>query len=663
VDKGMEGLKEKYTNGPDDIGKDFIEPCLRNCISWRRTTYGFSSNALKSWAGSFTNIIENVDKLEILTCITANSNDKVLMQALEHNSTPRERAKTLRIHSENILLTAFSADHSNDSEAFKQTYGWKLLHYLLATEKLVLRFGINTISETTYRQDKYHEKSGYFTFKDDQIIAHYGSFNESESGHRHNNESVMLFSSSFGTGNLAKVTKDDVDRDWEGTEFVEVHKISKETLKRIKENAPSKRPKRIKKIPDIDPDIWEHKKKAIEVFLKRKNGILEMATGTGKTKTALEAAKVLYERGEIDSIICTTRGTDLLDQWYLEFCEWIAKNPSLEELLPFRHYSKNHDIEKYLFDNRNKILVVSRNKSNLKNLLPALSGDEKKRCLVIHDEIHSLGSDSFKEIPGIHKDYIYKLGLSATPDRKYDDDGNELILEEIGPVIFQFTLENAIKKAILCPFNYYPVPYTLSDEEKKSKQKLMSRLSVIRTQGGSDSKEDIYRLMADINKNAESKLGVFRDFVNSNQSFLSSTIVFVNTTDQGKSFIPAISPHTKDYKTYFQGEESSSLDKFAKGKIDCLVACHRVSEGIDIKSLKNIFLVSSDASDKEILNLETTQRIGRCLRSDPDNKNKVANIVDFVLDFDGVDNLSDNVSDHKRAYILDRLSKIEPDND
>ena len=85
---------------------------------------------------------------------------------------------------------------------------------------------------------------------------------------------------------------------------------------------------------------------------------------------------------------------------------------------------------------------------------------------------------------------------------------------------------------------------------------------------------------------------------------------------------------------------------FAKGKLDCLITCHRLSQGIDIHGLKNVFLIASDRS-----RLETIQRIGRCLRKNPKDPFKKARVVDFI------DNEYD--ADEERSKWLNELANIK----
>ena len=226
----IKNLDIKYRNQVGDnnnIAEQFLKPCLKHFSKWRRCTLGFSSSALKTWAGNLKNIVEHKDKtIEIICDINSPNGDYHLMQALEHCSTKEKKIETLLKYQEDIILTAFGADKAGgDSPEFKKKYGWRLLHYLIANEQLVIKFAINLISEGS---NLYHEKAGYFEFPDGSKVAHEGSFNESDSGHRWNNESVSVFSS-FRESDAERVqrTIDDVNEDWSGSPSVETRTLSK----------------------------------------------------------------------------------------------------------------------------------------------------------------------------------------------------------------------------------------------------------------------------------------------------------------------------------------------------------------------------------------------------------------------------------------------------
>jgi superfamily II DNA or RNA helicase len=98
------------------------------------------------------------------------------------------------------------------------------------------------------------------------------------------------------------------------------------------------------------------------------------------------------------------------------------------------------------------------------------------------------------------------------------------------------------------------------------------------------------------------------------------------------------------------------LVDFAQGKISCLVTCHRISQGIDIQSLRSVVLFSSARSK-----LETVQRMGRCLRRDPTNPSKRAVVVDFVRVQD--EDTEELNTDQLRKQWLTSLSKIRAEAD
>ena len=44
---------------------------------------------------------------------------------------------------------------------------------------------------------------------------------------------------------------------------------------------------------------------------------------------------------------------------------------------------------------------------------------------------HSSHYEGLKKIEGVHSDFTYKLGLSATPERIFDEEGTDFIKQEM----------------------------------------------------------------------------------------------------------------------------------------------------------------------------------------------------------------------------------------
>ena len=72
-----------------------------------------------------------------------------------------------------------------------------------------------------------------------------------------------------------------------------------------------------------------------------------------------------------------------------------------------------------------------------------------------------------QEPQGGTRKFGWRLGLSATPERTYDPEGNQFLDSEIGPTIFSFPLETAIERAVLSSFTYVPLPYDLTAEDRR----------------------------------------------------------------------------------------------------------------------------------------------------------------------------------------------------
>lgn len=370
---------------------------------------------------------------------------------------------------------------------------------------------------------------------------------------------------------------------------------------------------------------WRHQEEAKEEFLKVGNGILEMATGTGKTKTAIDLLNHLLNSGEITSVIITVNGVDLLDQWSKE----IRKGTNL---LVYKHYESHKQIGSFHSFPENSALIVSR--LALKEALINLPLEVYQSSLIICDEVHGLGSPGLqKSLSGLIKPFKYRLGLSATPEREYDVEGNQFIEAEIGNVIYRFGLEDAIRRGILCEFDYYPISFELTQEDRTKIKKLIANYYARKSAGIPVSIETLYSDLSRVKKQSDGKLAPFKEFIKNHQDLLKRSIIFVETKEFGMQVQDLILPYINNYHTYYGEDNREHLTSFSNKNLDCLITSKRISEGIDIQSVENIILFTADRAQ-----IQTIQRIGRCLRSDPNNPNKRANVVDFIEIRESVEN-------------------------
>jgi superfamily II DNA or RNA helicase len=616
---------------------------------YQRVTGFFSTSAIVTWA-SILPLMETDGsaRIQLVAGPYLSPGD---LEALGKASSPDARAVLQQSFADNFVTRALDLESLKDKpDVLRQ-----LLLWMIANGHLELRFGFpDHVSDG----ELFHEKIGVFTFSNGDKVAFQGSANETMGGHSRNYESVDVYRSWI---------RDDADRVaqkqlqfnevWSGeSSGITVLPLSKQVLDRIAELAPKSNPaqRTSPSIPARPAEIsakWRHQDDAVREFFRRERGILEMATGTGKTRTALSIARELICGDMVDTVVVSTDGTDLLNQWSVQLLEFARSLP--QRYILARHYDTHYETERFILNPVRRILIASR--YALPAGLRALSRERGARTLLIHDEVHNLGSEGNREaLGGLSAPIRFRLGLSATPEREYDSAGTAFINDHVGPVIFRFSLEDAIRRGILAPFDYYPLAYTPDEDDRLALQGVHKAAAGRQHAGSPMSQEEIWTMLARVYKLSRAKLPIFRDFIEGHPDLLKRCIVFVETREYGDEVLEIVHRHRHDFHTYYSGDESETLLRFARGELECLLTCHRLSQGIDIQSLSSVILFSSARA-----RLETIQRMGRCLRIDPANPTKRASVVDFIRDEEA--NAKEPNADQLRKQWLTELSQIAPE--
>lgn len=619
--------RQDYRSGYDDIVEQFFRPSLREALTYWRAVGYFSSTALEAFGAPLGEFIRNGGHIRLVTSVELSPDD---LKALS-NGVAKETLCAQRL--EEIIEAEF-ADGVGD--------GVSRLARLLEMERLEIK-----IATPKTGTGIYHEKIGVFIDEQD-FVAFTGSSNESRNAFEHNRECIDVYAS-WDSQDRATRKRAHFEDLWNGDDIgVDIYTFpdaARKKLLRVWKERDSMR-KRQQSISHK----WRHQDEARQIFLRAERGVLNMATGTGKTRTALSILKELFEHDQIDTGIVCTDGTDLLNQWYGELLT--TRKDIGRNIRVFRHYSTYKESQDFDLNPKNAILLCSR--EPVAAVLRKLSPAQGHRTLLIHDEVHGLGSPGNRaRLSGLSDCIRYRLGLSATPDREYDADGNLFIEQHIGPLLMTFGLKEAIERGILAPFNYYPLSFHLTDEDRERLKSIYSRRKAREAAGDPMSDTEMWIEIARVYKTSPAKLPVFATFIAGHQELLKRCIVFVETMEYGEDVLDIIHKYRPDFHTYFSGEDAETLKRFAYGELECLITCHRLSEGIDIRSLSTVILFSSERA-----RLETIQRIGRCLRSDPDDPDKKANIVDFIRERNEGDT-EPNADEERRDWLLE-LSQVRP---
>lgn len=612
----------------DNLIDELYTPCLKWAERFDRGVGYFTTGWLTYNVAGLSDFASRGGKMRLITSpILSTEDTDAIIGAENQDGSAFLRLEAALLENVEILKQEMEADIIN-------TFSWMLYDGIID-----MRFAIPC---EKLEEGDFHDKFGIF-YKGNDALSFSGSINDSKHGFQ-NYESIKVFKTWAGTQEYVDADTARFEKIWNRKDRnLKMFTIPQAVKNKIFELRSPDRPYSL----PAGSSKWVHQDIAVKTFLEKEHGILAMATGTGKTVTAMKIINKLFDSGEIRRVVITMYGNDLLDQWAIQIRE-NYKNKQINY-----HYASQKMMKDFVMHPDDSILILSRDARNLSKLLDLfdrLPGDYRNDTLFVFDEVHGAGSNTFVEnLSGRLSPYRYRLGLSATPEREYDEAGNDFLLNEIGEVIFEFTLQDAIQKGILCEFNYIPLRYVLSDEEKLKKRKIIAAFNAKKESGEPVDEKDMFTQLALVNKTAVNKLEEFESLISQRPELLQKCIIFVQTMEYGAKLQEILVRYSDKYHTYYADDEKINLENFAAGKIDCLLTCKKVSEGIDISSVTNIILFSSDRSK-----LVTTQRIGRALRLDKNNPEKKATVVDFVIE-DSEEN--DNNADAARAEWLTELSK------
>lgn len=612
-----------------DLIDELYLPCLKWADRFDRGVGFFTTEWITYNVTGLSDFASRGGKMRLITSpILSNEDTDAIINSEGNNGEAFKRLEAALIDNVRVLEAEMKADVSN-------AFSWMIYDGIID-----LRFAIPC---EKLEDGDFHDKFGIF-YKGEDRISFSGSINDSKHGYQ-NYESIKVFKTWAGTGEYVESDINRFEKIWNSKDKnLRIFTVPTAVKERIFQLRTSNRPY---KKHDSASNRWVHQDMAVEKFIEKEHGILAMATGTGKTVTAIKIINRLFDESKIRRVVITMYGNDLLDQWSKQIRESF-KNKQIHY-----HYGSHKRMNDFIMHPDEAILLVSRDSNNLTkllNLLDKAPGNYKDDTLFIFDEVHGAGSQSFVEnLTEKLSSYKYRLGLSATPEREYDDVGNEFLLNEIGEIIFEFNLEDAIKKGILCEFNYIPLPYELTEAEKHKKKKIIAAFNAKKESGEPYDEKEMFTQLSLINKTAINKIEEFEVLISKRPELLDKCIIFVQTMEYGKQLQEVLIKYTDKYHTYYADDEKINLENFAEGKINCLLTCKKVSEGIDISSVTNIFIFASDRSK-----LVTTQRIGRALRLDKNNPEKKANVIDFILEDIGE---NDNNADQERKEWLTKLSE------
>lgn len=676
-----------YRPGEYNSPEKFFNDCLENSKEFDLQLGYFSSATISVLADGFASFISNGGRMRLVINHIVSEEDKEAISKGIHGG----------------IIDCFDL---TNFETLRQTFDeyqqqfFECLAFLIYDKRIDIR-----IIKPRNKKGIAHTKSGQFR-DGDSITSFTGSANFTISGLFNNLEEIKIDRSDsidmmvqkriisqrdeFDTimngkkKNVEYLSPENLvsaimtnygDKDIEELLNVEskLRKIKQERA--IRERQQSKNV--VCEVHDIPPSFpypqgpREYQRTAFENWKNNKQkGLFAMATGTGKTITSLNCLFEIHQRKGYYKAIILVPTITLVYQWEQECRKFRFSNIT-------KVYSKNltwrDEVGRILFNEKYKTekepevsyIIISTYASYAREkIFNVLNGFDKKRLLLIADECHNMGSGSLvkrlKDIP-----YFRRIGLSATPERQFDDEGNEKLRKFFGSeerYTYEYSMEEAINKGVLCKYMYYPHLVQLTPKEMDAYMELSDRIAKYFNfdKGRFDDIDEKLKMLLLARKRivhkAERKLEVFRDIIEKRyqkKGNLKYTLVYVsegnmpdyiggnddfdrseNISDDNNAehlinqytqVVTEVDDHVTVRKFVSgQKDREEILSDFADGRLQVLTSMKCLDEGVDVPRSELAIFCSSTGNPRQFI-----QRRGRVLRTHPDKK--MAELHDLVV--------------------------------
>lgn len=640
-----------YTSGFDEP-KEFFTEALIESKYFDLGLGFFSSSGIRSLAYGFALFIANGGKMRVVINDILSPEDKAAIE--------KGQFDYIDSFEEMIIsdIRRLSEILSKEDEQF-----FNCLSYLISIKR------IEFVATLSAKGGLAHDKYGIFTDANGYKVAFIGSANFSKNALELNGETITVFTSNEDDARINEyqsLFNDSWEKDnahlihipiekvktvlQEEYQVHDIHNlISQESyLREAINNSDKPFSERLcEKLEEKEqeprfpfPEERSIQSDAYKAWLKNnKNGIFAMATGSGKTVTALNCIlKQYFQNGYYKAIVVVPTQA-LAIQWEKEALAFNFQN------IISSHTSKNwkNDLCRYstrsLINQQVNILFITTyatfTRRTVQDFLCQTKGIED--FVFVADEAHNLGSAGMLA----HLPFVIhnRIGLSATPERVYDESGTKKIYEFFNSYppeyTFKFTMKQAIDSDILCHYTYTPVFVELTRNEMDEYERITTQLRKFIDPDTGHYSEDAELLLLKrkriIHKAENKKIAIARllDGLRQEQS-LAYTFVFVPEGYEKRDYslndsysidrddIHIIDEYSEMFKSrgysyhkYISGLDDAPaiLKSFAAGDIKILLSMKCLDEGVDIPRAEYAIFCSSTGNPRQFV-----QRRGRVLR-------------------------------------------------
>ena len=493
----------------------------------------------------------------------------------------------------------------------------------------------------------FHAKTGVFTDEENSSVAFTGSYNHT--GSANNNWETIDIYCDWKEPERVKNAVQEFEKVWNRQDpNLVIYIPSQILIKKISAKANNRAPYEIirRDKPHIPNSI---KLRAYQIdaiknwFLQNGRGMYVLATGAGKTITALSTIVKLIEKAEKEQstlfVLIVVPFKHLLEQWVSEghifgfnFIKCFEKSSQWSPLL----LDSINSLNSHESGRTRHGFAISTNASLSLEKMQKIIRNIKGNFLFVADESHNLNSIGYQR--SLPKNAKFRLGLTATPNRSHDVDETNTLADYFGKPVIEFDIKDAIRGGYLCKYYYHPVVCNLSDEEMdrykyyslliaqevgKSEIFTLSdrliKLLIGRSAVLSLAEEKLIKLKGLLLKNFPSKYNLIYCGAASDENFERhiEKVISIAGNEVGMKIAK------------FTAEESSQerkeiLSSFEKGELEAIAAIRCLDEGVDIPRTETAYMLASSTNPRQFI-----QRRGRVLRKAEGKK--YAYIYDFIV--------------------------------
>ena len=691
-------IQMEYRSLVNDVAKNFYIPVLKEAVLYQRAVGFFSSSILSEISTGIEELAYQGGKIQLIASPRLQEKDvEAIRKGYEMKNDESVREAVQEALFRELL------DPSTPEEERRLD----LLANLIAADCLDIKIAMVKAQNTIAM---YHEKIGIMKDTEGNRIAFTGSLNETSNSLLSNYESIDVYRSwknSFEE-ERARVKEAAFLKIWnnqeETMEVLTFPAVKEELIKRYrvsksfsKKDEPAEEiipteemilpPVITKKGPHIPEDVHmrDYQNEAYENWEKQGyRGIFDMATGTGKTYTALAAICRMYEKISDMAIIIVCPYQHLVDQWVEDIVRFNIKPIIGYSSSPQKDWRKRFQRavrDQKLRNSNHFFCFVCTNVTFASEFVQEQISKIRSHVLLVVDEAHNLGARSYAEL--LDDRFTYRLALSATLDRHNDEEGTAILHNFFGEKCIEYSLKKAIEEKMLTRYKYYPIVVHLTEEELQQYEQISYEMSKCLIKG----KNGKYKLnkygeilamkRARIIAGASQKLDALREqirpYANQNNILVycgATTVVDENAdysiTDA--SDIRQIEAVTRILGNEFHmevakftSEENMETRKMIKeqfqrgDRLQGIVAIKCLDEGVNIPGIRTAFILASTTNPKEYI-----QRRGRVLRKAEGKP--FAEIYDFVTlprELDSVSSLTTEQAHRDFSLVKNELARIK----